>query len=304
MQKNVRQVVLPVLAAAIWGSAFVFQNMVADSIGPFTFNAARSAVAAVFLLLLYWALQRRRREKQPRGKLVLGCLTCGLALCLATNLQQVGIADTTAGKAGFITAMYMVLVPVFGLLLRKRVRPIVWCSVALAAVGLYFLSIQDGFSLAKGDFYMMLCAIVFAVHILLLDHFTRFVDSVALSCGQFAVTAAISAVLALCTEQNCWSSIWASIWPILYVGIFSSGVAYTLHIVAIKGSNPAVVSLLLSLESVFAVLSGALILHERLSARELMGCGLIFVAVILTQLPQRREKTAPLAAGEGGKQNE
>ena len=135
MQKNVRQVVLPVLAAAIWGSAFVFQNMVADSIGPFTFNAARSAVAAVFLLLLYWALQRRRREKQPRGKLVLGCLTCGLALCLATNLQQVGIADTTAGKAGFITAMYMVLVPVFGLLLRKRVRPIVWCSVALAARG-------------------------------------------------------------------------------------------------------------------------------------------------------------------------
>ena len=304
MQKNVRQVVLPVLAAAIWGSAFVFQNMVADSIGPFTFNAARSAVAAVFLLLLYWALQRRRREKQPRGKLVLGCLTCGLALCLATNLQQVGIADTTAGKAGFITAMYMVLVPVFGLLLRKRVRPIVWCSVALAAVGLYFLSIQDGSSLAKGDFYMMLCAIVFAVHILLLDHFTRFVDSVALSCGQFAVTAAISAVLALCAEQNCWSSIWASIWPILYVGIFSSGVAYTLQIVAIKGSNPAVVSLLLSLESVFAVLSGALILHERLSARELMGCGLIFAAVILTQLPQRRKKTAPLAAGESGKQNE
>ena len=180
---------------------------------------------------------------------------------------------------------------------------VVWCSVVLAAVGLYFLSIQDGFSLAKGDFYMMLCAIVFAVHILLLDYFTRFVDSVALSCGQFAVTAVLSAVLALCTEQNCWSSIWASIWPILYVGIFSSGVAYTLQIVAIKGSNPAVVSLLLSLESVFAALSGALILHERLSARELLGCGLIFAAVILTQLPQRRKQAASVAAAEKSKES-
>lgn len=287
MWNRVRQVVLPVLAAAIWGSAFVFQNMVADSIGAFTFNAARSAIAAVFLFLLYGLLKRSTppRPRQPRAKLLLGGISCGLALCIATNLQQIGIADTTAGKAGFITAMYMVLVPIFGLALRKRVRPVVWCSVAIAAVGLYFLSIQENFTLSNGDFYMMLCAVVFAIHILLLEYFTQFVDSVALSCAQFTITAVISALLAVCLEDNCWQGIWNSIWPILYVGVFSSGVAYTLQIVALKGSNPTVVSLLLSLESVFAALSGALILHERLSTRELLGCGLIFAAVILTQLP-------------------
>ena len=188
--------------------------------------------------------------------------------------------------------MYMVLVPIFGLFLKKRVSPVIWLSVLLASAGLYFLSIQWGFTLSSGDFYIMLCAIVFAVHILCIDHFTQFVDGIALSCGQFAVTAVVSLIVAACTEMDCWGNIIGSIWPIVYVGVFSSGVAYTLQIVAQKGSNPTVVSLLLSLESVFAVICGALFLHERLSLRELAGCALIMVAVILTQLPQKTSKKA------------
>lgn len=298
MSKNIRQVFLPILAAAIWGSAFVFQNMVSDSIGAFTFNASRAVIATVFLLLVYLLFRRRRKKQgtyqpQPKKQLLLGGLCCGVALAVATNLQQIGIAGTTAGKAGFITAMYMVLVPVFGLFLRKKVTPMVWFSILLACVGLYFLSIQDGFTLSSGDFYVMLCAIVFAVHILFIDYFTQSVDGIALSCAQFAVTAVISLVIAAATELDCWGNLMGSLWPILYVGIFSSGVAYTLQIIAIQGSNPTVVSLLLSLESVFAALFGALILHEQLSGRELSGCGLILVAVVLTQLPQKspRKKT-------------
>ena len=297
MSKNIRQVVLPILAAAIWGSAFVFQNLVSDTIGAFTFNACRAIIATIFLFLLYQGICRQRKVQgtfvpQPRKQLLLGGLACGLCLSVATNLQQIGIADTSAGKAGFITAMYMVLVPIFGLFLKKRVSPIVWFSVVLASVGLYFLSIQGGFTLTSGDFYIMLCAIVFALHILFIDHYTQYVDGIALSCAQFAVTSVVSLLVAAFTEVGCWGNIMDSIWPILYVGIFSSGVAYTLQIVAQKGSNPTVVSLLLSLESVFAVISGALILHERLSARELLGCGLIMIAVVLTQLPQKNPKQA------------
>lgn len=297
MSKNIRQVLLPILAAAIWGSAFVFQNLVSDSIGAFTFNACRAIIATVFLFVLYQGICRQRKKHgtftpQPRKKLIWGSIACGLCLSIATNLQQIGIADTAAGKAGFITAMYMVLVPIFGLFLKKRVSPIVWLGVLLASVGLYFLSIQGGFTLSSGDFYVMLCAVVFAVHILCIDYYTQYVDGVALSCGQFAVTSVVSFLIAACTEVDCWGNIMASIWPILYVGIFSSGVAYTLQIIAQKDSNPTVVSLLLSLESVFAVLSGALILHERLSPRELLGCGLIMIAVVLTQLPERTPKNA------------
>ena len=295
MSKTIRQVILPILAAAIWGSAFVFQNMVSDSVGPFTFNACRSVIATLFLLLLYWGIRQYKKRQgtyqpQPRKQLILGGLACGLALAIASNLQQIGIGGTTAGKAGFITAMYMVLVPIFGLFLKKRVAPIVWLSILLASIGLYFLSIQGGFTLSSGDFYVMLCAIVFAVHILLIDHFTQYVDGVALSCAQFAVTAVVSLIVAAVSEVDCWGNIAGSIWPILYVGIFSSGVAYTLQIIAIKGSNPTIVSLLLSLESVFAVISGALILQERLTGRELLGCGLILAAVVLTQLPERKKQ--------------
>ena len=297
MNKHIRQVLLPILAAAIWGSAFVFQNKVSDTVGAFTFNACRAIIATVFLLILHHGIchQRKRRGSftpQPKRKLFWGSIACGLCLSIATNLQQIGIADTTAGKAGFITAMYMVLVPIFGLFLKKRVSPVIWLSVLLASAGLYFLSIQGGFALSSGDFYIMLCAIVFAVHILCIDHFTQFVDGIALSCGQFAVTAVVSLIVAACTEMDCWGNIIGSIWPIVYVGVFSSGVAYTLQIVAQKGSNPTVVSLLLSLESVFAVICGALFLHERLSLRELAGCALIMVAVILTQLPQKTSKKA------------
>ena len=294
MSKTIRQVILPILAAAIWGSAFVFQNMVSDSVGPFTFNACRSVIATLFLLLLYWGIRQYKKRQgtyqpQPRKQLILGGLACGLALAIASNLQQIGIGGTTAGKAGFITAMYMVLVPIFGLFLKKRVAPIVWLSILLASVGLYFLSIQGGFTLSYGDFYVMLCAIVFAVHILLIDHFTQYVDGVALSCAQFAVTAVVSLIVAAVSEVDCWGNIAGSIWPILYVGIFSSGVAYTLQVVGQKNVNPTVASLILSLESCISVLAGWVLLDQKLSIKELLGCVIMFAAIILAQLPEKEK---------------
>ena len=298
-KKQLRGSLLLTLTALIWGTAFVAQTVGMDHIGPFTFNAVRTLLAGVAMIpviLLFDKLQKKPpMSPQLRRDTLVGGVVCGTVLFVASSLQQAGIeaiTENASGKAGFITAMYMVLVPIFGLFLKKRVSPIVWFSVVLASVGLYFLSIQGGFTLTSGDFYIMLCAIVFALHILFIDHYTQYVDGIALSCAQFAVTSVVSLLVAAFTEVGCWGNIMDSIWPILYVGIFSSGVAYTLQIVAQKGSNPTVVSLLLSLESVFAVISGALILHERLSARELLGCGLIMIAVVLTQLPQKNPKQA------------
>lgn len=300
MSPKIRQTLFPILAALIWGTAFVAQSVCTDDVQPFTFNALRSAIATVELALglwLYRSLLRRRRPQavkplaNSRRDLLLGGLCCGSALFVAANLQQAGLAETAPGKAGFITALYIVLVPVLGLFLRRRVPYTVWIGVVLAAVGLYFLCMAgERFSLQRSDTLVILGSLAFAVHILVVDHFTQRVDGVALSCAQLAVLGLFSAVAMLLFEQPDGAGILRCIWPILYVGIFSSGAAYTLQILAQKGSDPTVVSLLLSLESVFSVLAGALLLHSRLSGRELLGCGLVFAAVILAQLPARRAK--------------
>ena len=297
---RVRQNVLPVLAALIWGTAFVAQSVGADYVEPFTFNAARSAIAFVFLLIL--CLVRRGMQKgivesatKSWKDLAVGGLCCGVALTVATNLQQKGLETTTSGKAGFITALYIVIVPIVGIFMKKKAPRTLLISVPLAVAGLYCLCITEDFSVTEGDFYVFLCAICFSAHILVIDHFTQKVDGVELSCAQFLVVTVLSSVGMIVSENPSLEAVGMCIWPILYVGVFSSGVAYTLQILAQKDSNPTVVSLLLSLESVFATLAGAIILHDQMSIKEYFGCVLMLVAVVLAQLPER-EKKAPQQA--------
>ena len=300
MQVNhVRQNLFPLLAALIWGTSFVAQSVAADSIGPFTFNAARSAIAFVFLLVLslvLWLLQRRDSlgAEAPRPgawrDLALGGLCCGTALAVAAFFQQKGLETTTAGKSGFITALYIVIVPLAGVLLKKKPPRAVWISVVLAVAGLYCLCITESFSISMGDFYTLLCAFCFSAHILVIDHFTQRVDGVRLSCVQFLVATVVSSAGMVLMETPSWGALQACALPVLYVGVLSSGVGYTLQILAQKGSNPTVVSLLLSLESVFATVAGAVVLHDQMNAREYLGCVLMLAAVILAQLPDRRRQ--------------
>lgn len=297
MNKKIRQNLFPVLAALIWGTAFVAQSVSAGHVPPLTFGTVRCSMAFAALALGLGAVRLVQKKKAPEKveplanspkDLVQGGICCGAALATASFLQQSGISGgTSAGKAGFITALYIVLVPILGLFLHKKVTVAVWISVALAAVGLYFLCMNEALTIEKSDLMVMLCSLAFAVHILVIDHFTQKVNGVALSTAQFAVAAVVSGIAAALTETPTLTGIKECIWPLLYVGVMSGGVGYTLQILAQKDANPTVVSLLLSLESVFSVIAGAVILHDRLTGRELLGCGLMMLAVILAQLPAR-----------------
>ena len=299
---QVRQVVFPILAAFIWGTAFVAQDLCADSIGTFAFNATRYFVAVLALLVVIAISDRAKKnkpaltaeEKKAANKqLWLGGLCCGVALAIASNFQQAGlVAGTDAGKAGFITALYVVLVPVFGLFFKRKVSLPVWIAVVCSVVALYLLCIKGDFSLAAGDLLILVCAVCFAVHILVIDHFTAYCDGVKLSCLQFLFAGIISAVCMFLFETVDFAAIWSCILPLLYVGIFSCGVGYTLQILAQKDSNPTVVTILLSLESVFAVIAGAIVLHQQMTAREYIGCVVMFVAVILAQIQFPEKKKA------------
>ena len=298
MHPRIRETVLPLLAAAIWGSAFVGQSIAGEYLPPFAVNAVRSVVAVVTLAIVIYGFRRWETVKngapkpQDKKKMITGGILCGTVLTIASNLQQIGLVDTSAGKASFITALYIVIVPLCSIFAGRKLGINVWCAVALATAGLYFLCIQSGFTVQKGDFFVFLCALFFSAHILVIDHYTRFVDGIYLSFVQFFTCMVISGVISLLTEEWTLAGIQYWILPILYVGIFSSGVAYTLQIIAQTGTNPAVVSILLSLESVFGVISGAIVLHERMSGRELFGCGLMFAAVILSQLPEKVKKAS------------
>ncbi|WP_312352791.1 DMT family transporter, partial [Aminipila sp.] len=201
-----------------------------------------------------------------------------------------GLMYTTAGKGGFITSLYIVIVPILGLFLKKKVRPVIWCCVAVAAVGLYMLCIKNGFSIGMGDLLILLCAFGFSIHILVIDYFSPKTDGVKMSCIQFFIVSILSGIVMFAIETPTIANILTSWMPILYSGVLSSGVAYTLQIVAQKDTDPTVASLLLSLESVFAVLSGMVILHEVLSGREIFGCVLMFAAIIVAQLPSKEDR--------------
>lgn len=284
--------ILLVLTALIWGCAFVAQSVGMDYVGPFTFNMARFLIGAIVLLPVIWFMDRQRKTGAEKGAgqktLIIGGICCGIALAVASTLQQWGILFTTVGKAGFITAMYIVIVPMLGIFIGKKVRPLIIGCVAIAVVGFYFLCMTESLRLGLGDFLVLLCAIAFSIHILVIDHFSPKVDGVKMSAIQFLTAAIISAVPTLLWEQPVFTEILQAWQPVLYAGVMSCGVAYTLQIIAQKNADPTVASLLLSLESVFSVLAGWVLLGQGLSLKELFGCVLIFCAIILAQLPEKK----------------
>ncbi len=284
------------IAAMIWGTAFVAQDICAGIVGPFVFNAVRSCIAVIGLgafLLIRKALQKKKgtyRKENPKY-FWLGGLICGCFLSLAQNLQQFGVGDSGAGKAGFLTAMYVVLVPIIGLFGGKKNRITVWIGVVAAAVGMYFLCIKGDFTIARGDLFLIACAVAFALQVVAVDYFVEKVDSIALSWGQFFFTTVFSGIFALIFDTTTTADgLLSCMLPILYVGVFSCCIAYTLQNVAQVGANPTVVSLIFSLESVFSVVAGAILLKEVLQPREYLGCALMLLGVVVSQLPMPRKK--------------
>lgn len=298
------------LAAIIWGFAFAAQSAGMEYVGPFTFNAVRCFIGSLVLVpvaLLYRSKEEGKKQNInsttverkkvkttwfSRNKmLLLGGATCGVFLGVATNLQQIGIMTTSVGKAGFLTALYIVLVPIAGLFFGKKCSAAVWFGVVCSLVGLYLLCMTEGsVFIATGDVLLIACAVVFTGHILVIDYFAPKVNGVWMSCLQFLVAGMISAVLMCFTETPAIGAVLNAKLPILYAGVMSCGVAYTFQILGQKNYNPTVAVLILSLESCFSVLGGFLFLGERLSVRELLGCGLMFAAIILAQLPEKNVK--------------
>ncbi|MCI9492448.1 MAG: DMT family transporter [Lachnospiraceae bacterium] len=312
---KIRHSLLLLLTASIWGVAFVAQSVGMDYVGPLTFNCVRSLLGGVVLIPCIWFLNQFQAKKEGgrpilesegrkenQKKLMAGGILCGILLCLATNFQQMGIAYTTVGKAGFITAFYIVIVPILGMLFHRKCGPFVWLGVFLALSGLYFLcmggegaqtageGILPGIPIGKGDFLVFIGALLFSVHIMVIDYFTQRVDGVKMSCIQFWVCGALSGVAMFLVEEPHLPDILMAWQPILYAGVLSCGVAYTLQIVGQKGMNPTVASLILSLESVISVLAGMILLGQHMAAREILGCVLMFAAIILAQLPEKGKK--------------
>lgn len=286
--------ILLMMTAMIWGTAFVAQKAGMDLLGPIAFNGIRTLVGALSLIPVILIMGRGKKEKELWNKtLIIGGICCGLALCAAGNVQQIGLYYTSVSHTGFITALYVVIVPLMGLFLRKKVSPVMWCCVAASAVGLYLLCIPaSGFGqINVGDIIIFICAICFAVHILVIDHFSPKVDGVKLSCIQFFVAGIVSLIImpiadpalgfALPTAGN----ICASWFTILYAGIMSCGIAFTFQVLGQKDTEPAIASMILCLESVFALLAGMVFLGEMMSMREIVGCVIMFAAIIIANLP-------------------
>ena len=298
MNKRIISNILLLVTALIWGSSFVAQKA-GTALEPFTYNGIRTLVGGVSLVPVILILSKvgkgKTAEAVPKDKksLILGGIVCGTFLAIASNLQQFGMYfDADAGKAGFITALYIMIVPILGMFLGKRVRPLVWFCVLLGACGFYLLTIAGkgvGLTIEKGDLFVLLCAVLFSCHILAIDHFSPKCDGVKLSCLQFFVAGGLSFIMMLIFESPDINQILDCWFPIIYAGVFSCGIAYTLQVVAQKNAEPTAASLILSLESVFAVISGAILLGERMTGYEILGCVVIFIAVILAQLPQKEK---------------
>ena len=293
--KHSKNFILLFLTALIWGVAFVAQSVAMDYIGPYTFNAVRSLLGGIVLVPCVFLFGQKKKsviDEDPSkgtaidrpGDMITGGLLCGIMLFLSTTLQQVGIQYTTVAKAGFITALYIILVPILGIFLKKRVSVQIWISVVIAIIGLYLLCMKGSFYLGQGDFLVLLCSLCFALHILVIDHFTDKVNGVKLSCIQFFVSGLLSSILMFLFEAPAISAIFSAWLPIVYGGVFSSGIAYTLQIIGQKGTDPTIASLILSLESVVSVLAGWIILGQSLTPRGILGCLLMFGAIILAQV--------------------
>ena len=280
------------LAAAIWGFGFVAQRLGMESLEPFAFNGLRFMIGALSLLPLIWFLQRRGRLKGGKDsgflpRALLGSSVCGGILFIAASFQQVGLLYTTAANAGFITGLYIVLVPVLGLLLKHSTGSNTWIGCAVAAVGLYFLSVGENFSVTYGDSLQLIGALFWAMHILAVDHFTSRVAPVVLACGQFLVCALASFLVSLVLETTTMAGVQQAWAALAYAGLVSVGVAYTLQVLAQKHAHPAHAAIILSLETVFAAIGGILFLGESLSGRALFGCALMLLGMLISQLPLR-----------------
>ena len=287
-RKSLRGSLLLLLGSVIWGAAFVAQRVGMDHMGPFSFNGIRMLLAAAVMTPVTLLTERKKTPEtvtDPKDQRRAGLL-CGVMLFAASSLQQMGLVTTTAGKAGFITALYVVLVPVAAwLLFRKNPGRIIWLGVAMAVVALYFLCIPaEGFTLQGGDLLEFGCAICYTVQILCVDHYAPKVSGVRLARDEFLITGVLSLLIAPFTETMTWEGIREALIPLLYSGIMSSAVGFTLQIIGQRDTDPTVASLLMCLESVFAVLTGAIVLGEKMTVRETVGCVMMFSAVILAQL--------------------
>lgn len=297
------------LTSFIWGSAFVAQSSGMDYVGPYTYNMARNVLAFLFLIPVIYVIGKKKGVTDNAGSgtgiddaasgeanwksillpdrtTLVGGIYCGLVMAVASSLQQIGITMTTAGKAGFITALYIILVPLMGVFIGKKIPRIIWFCVVLAMAGFYLLCVKEGFSISKGDILVLFCSVGFSVHIMTIDHFTsKGVDGVKMACIQFAVAAIVMTPVMFALENPSVSGLLSAWMTIAYAGILSSGVGFTLQIVAQKDTDPTTATLIMSLESVFAAVSGCLFLNEVLLPKEILGCILVFVAVILAQVP-------------------
>ncbi len=299
MSKKMRGNLMLLFTAFIWGASFVAQISGTKTIGTFTFNFSRNVVASfsLFVLIQLWPYIMKTPMKKETDKIkkytIWGGLACGTVLTFAMSFQQLGLTGpnaTTAGKAGFITALYIVLVPLTGIFIGKKISIKTWACVFLATIGLYLLSIKQGFSIQSGDLLVLVSAFFYALHILIIDYFSPKSNGVKLSMIQFIMAAFLSGIIMLIVEDVVWMDVFDSVIPILYEGMFTSGVGFTLQIIAQKDTEPTMASLILSLESVFAVLAGAIILGERLSSREAIGATIMFVAIVLAQIPSSKIK--------------
>ena len=300
--KYSKNFILLFITAVIWGVAFVAQSAGMDYVGPYTFNAVRCLLGGIVLIPCVFFLTRSAKKEQKKDgtaskmpvmdrpkDLLIGGLICGFMMFVSTTLQQVGIAYTTVAKAGFITALYIIIVPIMGIFLKRKAGLKIWISVVIALVGLYLLCMKGSLSLSKGDFLILICSICFAIHIMVVDHFTEKVSGTKLSCIQFLFAGALSSVLMFLFEEPHWADIGAAWLPICYAGILSCGVAYTFQIIGQRGTDPTIASLILSLESVVSVLAGWILLGETLSPREILGCVLMFGAIILAQINPKKQ---------------
>lgn len=295
------------IAAFIWGTTFVAQSLGMDYVGPFTYLWARSLVGGIVLIPIAVVFTRKSShdhidqsnledsKKTHRRNLWIGGIICGLILFAGSAFQQVGLQYTNVGKAGFISALYIIFVPVIGIFLKKKCGFNVWISVLIAIIGLYLLSMNGSFTISKGDLLILVCSLLFAFHIVVIDHFSPKVNGVLLSCIQFWICALLSGIAMFIMETPSWASIVKAGGAILYAGVFSSGVAFTCQIIGQKHVKPAIAALIMSLEAVVSVLSGWILLQQTLTHRELIGCLIMFFAIIFAQIqfPSKR-KYAPL----------
>lgn len=295
MHQEMRGSLILLLTAFIWGIAFVAQSTAMDHIAPFTYMAARYLIGGIVLLPVVYFRHLQKddlhsltaEERIAKRKCTLrGGMCCGLILFISSAFQQFGISMTTTGKAGFITALYIIIVPFLSVFFGRKIPKKIWLCVVIAITGFWLLCVSGDFSVGLGDWLVLCCAFAFSAHILAVDHFTaKDADGIQMSCTQFFVAAGLSAIGMLIFEKPVWAAVCEAKWSILYAGVLSSGVAYTLQIIGQKYAKPTTATLMMSLESVFAALAGWLILGEILSGKELMGCVLVFAAVLLAQLP-------------------